>query len=144
LKLYIQRRDSGHVLEKIYFGSGAYGVEAASNTYFWAQASENLTLAEASLLAGLPQAPNAYNPFKYMDRAKNRQRLVLNNMVACGYITQETADKAFNTQITLNSKVSNGSSKYGYYTDAVIDEALDIIKGSQVFDDPNAAVYKAV
>lgn len=129
-------------LNKIYFGSGAYGVEAASNTYF-GHGVGNLTLAEASLLAGLPQAPNAYDPFKYMDRAKNRQRLVLNNMVACGYITQETADKAFNTQITLNSKVSNGSSKYGYYTDAVIDEALDIIKDLKSFDDPNAAVYKA-
>ncbi len=129
-------------LNKIYFGSGAYGVEAASTTYF-GHGVESLTLAEASLLAGLPQAPNTYDPFKYLDRAKNRQKLVLNNMVSCGYISQDAADKAYNSQIKFNNKVSTGNTTYGYYTDAVIDEAIEIIKDLKTYDDPNAAIYRA-
>ncbi|MEQ8173427.1 MAG: penicillin-binding protein 1A [Syntrophomonadaceae bacterium] len=128
-------------MNKIYFGAGAYGVQAASNTYFGKNV-DKLTLAEASMIAGLPQSPSAYDPLRYMDKAKNRQKMVLNNMVTCGYITQEQADQAYNTQLKLSTKVSTGS-KYGYYKDAVIDEAVEIMKGMKTIEDPDSAIYRA-
>ncbi|MEN6389876.1 MAG: penicillin-binding protein 1A [Syntrophomonas sp.] len=128
-------------MNKIYFGAGAYGVQAASNTYFGKNV-DKLTLAEASMIAGLPQSPSAYDPLRYMDKAKNRQKMVLNNMVTCGYITQEQADQAYNTQLKLSTKVSTGS-KYGYYKDAVIDEAIDIMKEMKTIEDPDSSIYRA-
>ncbi|HEY6379927.1 MAG TPA: transglycosylase domain-containing protein, partial [Candidatus Dormibacteraeota bacterium] len=83
------------ILEKylnlIYYGHGAYGIENASETYFGKHAGE-LDLREASLLAGLPQAPSAYDPFQYSDAAFARQHVVLASMVADGKITQAQAD----------------------------------------------------
>ena len=87
------------------YGSTAYGIEAASELYFGKEA-KNLTLAEATLLAGLPQAPSRYSPFgSHPENAKERQKTVLNRMVEDKYLTQEEADKAFEeklvyTQIT--------------------------------------------
>ncbi|MDD4548973.1 MAG: penicillin-binding protein 1A [Syntrophomonadaceae bacterium] len=128
-------------LNKIYFGAGAYGVQAAASTYFGKDVSE-LTLPECALLAGLPQSPNGYNPFQYYDRAKARQKIVLNNMVNCGYIDQTSVDEAFNTELIFKkSNISNN--KYGYFVDAVIDEALTIISKQKIYDDPENAIYRA-
>lgn len=66
-------------LNEIYYGNRAYGCQAAAQTYFGKDAA-NLTIAEAALLAGLPQNPNKLNPFKHYDEAKARQRLVLHEM----------------------------------------------------------------
>jgi penicillin-binding protein 1A len=104
-------------LNKINFGAGAYGVQAAARTYFGKDVSE-LTLPEASLIAGLPQSPNAYNPFQYLERAKSRQRLVLDRMVTCGYIDKATADQAYETPLEFN-KLQATDKRYGYYIDAV-------------------------
>jgi penicillin-binding protein 1A len=73
-------------LNQIYFGQGAYGVRAATQTYFGKDLSE-LTLAEAALLAGLPKSPNNYSPYKNIDRAKKRQEHVLSRMEEAGFIT---------------------------------------------------------
>ncbi|MEN8134358.1 MAG: penicillin-binding protein 1A [Thermodesulfobacteriota bacterium] len=81
-------------LNQIYLGDGAYGVEAAARTYFDKHVAE-LNLAEISLLAGLPQAPSRYSPFKNFKLAKGRQRYVLNRMAADGYITPEQARQAY-------------------------------------------------
>lgn len=81
-------------LNQIYLGSGAYGVEAAAQTYFDKHARE-LNLAEISLLAGLPQAPSRYSPFRHYKMAKKRQAYVLNRMAEEGYITPTAARKAF-------------------------------------------------
>jgi 1A family penicillin-binding protein len=81
-------------LNAVYFGDGAYGAEAAALNYFGKPANQ-LTLAEASLLAGLPQSPVALNPFYYPDAAKARQKVVLERMVANGYITQGESDLAY-------------------------------------------------
>jgi 1A family penicillin-binding protein len=94
----ISRRYSKQEILEIYlnevnFGSLAYGVEAAADTFFNKKASE-LTLAEAALLAGLPQAPAYWDPYTNMDRAKRRQAIVLDLMVQSGYITQAEADEA--------------------------------------------------
>ena len=87
-------------LNQIYFGSGAYGVEAAAQTYFGKHASE-LTLAEASLLAGLPKAPSRFSPFQDHAAARERQKYVLQRMAENGFISRETADKAFADQPRL-------------------------------------------
>ncbi|MCK4839549.1 MAG: transglycosylase domain-containing protein, partial [Desulfobulbaceae bacterium] len=81
-------------LNQIYLGDGAYGVEAAARTYFDKHVAE-LNLAEISLLAGLPQAPSRYSPFKNFKLAKGRQRYVLNRMAADGYITPDEARQAY-------------------------------------------------
>jgi membrane peptidoglycan carboxypeptidase len=67
-------------INQIPFGVGAYGIGEAARTFFGKSAGE-LTLAEASLLAGLPKSPTRYNPFRYPERARARQQVVLQRMV---------------------------------------------------------------
>jgi 1A family penicillin-binding protein len=86
-------------LNEIYYGNLAYGIEAAARLYFNKPASE-LTLAEAALLAGLPQAPAAYDPLQHPERAKNRQADVLRLMVEHGAITPQEADAAWREPLT--------------------------------------------
>lgn len=82
-------------LNQIPYGSTAYGIESASELYF-DKPAKDLTLAEASLIAGLPQSPTRYSPFgAHPELAKERQKEVLIQMVKNGYISQEDADKAF-------------------------------------------------
>jgi len=80
-------------LNETYFGNMAYGVEAAARGYFGKPVSQ-LDLAECSLLAGLPQAPEAYNPLTNLAAARKRQDVVLGLMVKAGYVTRERADLA--------------------------------------------------
>ncbi len=74
-----------------YFGNGYYGIKEASNGYYKKEPKE-LNLDEASMLAGVPNAPSVYAPTKNLDLAKQRQQHVLRKMVKYGYITQEQAD----------------------------------------------------
>jgi len=90
-------------LNHLYLGSGAYGVAAAANEYFGKRV-EDLTLAEAALLAGLPQAPSRYSPFKHWPQAKARQGYVLDRMVASGYVTRAQADAAAEQPLSLASR----------------------------------------
>ena len=86
-------------LNEIPYGSTAYGIEAASELYF-GKSAKDLTLAEASMLAGLPQAPSRYSPFgSRPEFAKGRQETVLRRMAQDGYITQEEADLALNEEL---------------------------------------------
>jgi len=80
-------------LNQIYFGSGAYGVEAAAQIYF-GKSAKDLNLAECSLLAGLPRSPKYYSPFKAPQSALGRRAYVLNRMVETGSITRAQADDA--------------------------------------------------
>jgi 1A family penicillin-binding protein len=80
-------------LNQIYYGNLAYGIEAASETYFGKPATD-LTLAEAALLAGLPQSPAIYDPYSNPEGAKARQQVVLGLMVEAGAITRAQADFA--------------------------------------------------
>ena len=81
-------------LNEVYYGNLAYGVDAAAETYFAKEVGE-LTLGEASLLAGLPQAPAYYDPYTFPERAKERQAVVLGLMVEAGDITPAEADAAW-------------------------------------------------
>ncbi|MGE0764441.1 MAG: penicillin-binding protein 1A [Bdellovibrionales bacterium] len=87
-------------LNQIYLGQGAYGVEAASQIYFRKPAKE-LTVAEAALLAGLPQAPSRYSPISNPSRAKERQRYVLTRMSEEGFITPDEARKALEEPVKV-------------------------------------------
>jgi 1A family penicillin-binding protein len=85
-------------LNQIYYGNLAYGIEAASETYF-AKPATDLTLAEAALLAGLPQSPAIYDPYSNPEGAKARQQVVLGLMVEAGAITQAQADVAYQEEL---------------------------------------------
>jgi penicillin-binding protein 1A len=100
-------------LNQIYLGSGAYGVQAAAETYFGKNV-EQLNLAEMSMLAGLPKAPNSYSPIKHLDKARERQAYVLERMTKEGYITAAEAEYAKKTVIDLKpmKKVNNEQSAY--------------------------------
>lgn len=100
----------------------AWGVEEASQTYFGKSAGE-LNLAEASLLAGMYQAPGSYNPYKYPERAEKRRKTVLNLMVRHGYITKEEAELANSIPVT-SLIISNSSNQSAYqgYIDTLCDE----------------------
>ncbi|WP_181707040.1 penicillin-binding protein 1A [Chthonobacter rhizosphaerae] len=80
-------------LNEIYLGLGAYGVAAASLTYFDKSVAE-LTLAEVAYLAALPKAPNNYNPFRFAERAMERRNWVIDQIVANGYVSREEGEAA--------------------------------------------------
>ncbi len=80
-------------LNQIYFGQGAYGVAAASQTYFGKDPGA-LNLAESALLAGLPKSPNNYSPYKFPERAKKRQEHVLARMEEGGFVTAAEQQEA--------------------------------------------------
>jgi len=80
-------------LNQIYFGHGAYGVQTASKNYFGHDVAE-VDLAKAALLAGLPRAPSRYTPARYPERARDRQKYVLNQMLHQGMVTQAEVEGA--------------------------------------------------
>ncbi|ASS97922.1 MULTISPECIES: transglycosylase domain-containing protein [Geobacillus] len=85
-------------LNTIYYGHGAYGIEAAARYYFGKHASE-LTLSEAAMLAGIPKGPYYYSPFVNEQRAKARQKIVLTSMVEAGYISRQEAEQAYRDKL---------------------------------------------
>ncbi len=87
-KRYTKDEIIGLYLNQAYFGTNAYGIDAAAHTYF-NKPAEELTLAEAALLAALPRAPTYYSPFKNPEKALKRRNIVLKKMLELGYITSE-------------------------------------------------------
>jgi len=102
-------------LNQIYLGHGAYGVEAASENYF-GKTVDKLSLGECAILAGLPQAPSKYSPFKFPERAKQRQIYALNRMVSEGYITEEQAAEAVKENIQVKPKRNLFLEEVPYFT----------------------------
>lgn len=104
-----------------YLGGSVYGVEEASKYYFNKSVSE-LSLPEASLIAGLFQAPSSYNPYNYPEAAATRRNTVLKLMVRHGYITQEEADIA--NSVDVSSMLANNNQKTSYqgFIDTVVEE----------------------
>ena len=87
-------------LNQIYFGHGAFGVEAAARTFFGKSVTE-LSLAESTLLAGLPKAPSTYSPFEHPEAAKRRRATVLARMVDVGSLPAPQAKKASDSALGL-------------------------------------------
>ena len=105
LALLLERRYSKNrilelYLNQIYFGQGAFGVEAAARTFFGKSVGE-LTLAESALLAGLPKAPATYSPFDHPDAAKRRRNTVLTRMVETGALKPDQARPAGQAALVL-------------------------------------------
>ena len=90
---------------QIYLGQRSYGFAAASYAYYNKPVSE-LTLAESAMLAGLPKAPSAFNPIVNYDRAKQRQRYILNNMADLGMVTKAQADEAYAQELKFERAVT--------------------------------------
>ena len=106
-------------LNKSFYGSQSYGIEAASESYFQIPASK-LDLAQSAMLAGLPQAPTEWNPVLHPDSAKLRQTEVLRAMVRANYISQEDMDKALAEKLTYYAPVN--SFKAPHFVDYVLAE----------------------
>lgn len=104
-------------------GYNTYGVEQASQTYF-GKSVRDLTLAEASLLAGIFNAPTAYNPFNSIEYATKRRSTVLNLMVNHGYITEEQKEEAesISVESLINLNPEFGTNKYQAFIDTVTNE----------------------
>lgn len=105
-------------LNQIYLGQGAYGVEAASQTYF-RKPAKDLTLAEAALLAGLPQAPARYSPVSHFDHAKARQKYVLARMYEERFITKASRDQALQATLKIHRKEINTFERAPYFSEHV-------------------------
>ncbi len=105
-------------LNQIYFGSGAYGVEAAARTYF-DKSAHDLNLAEAALLAGLPKAPSRYSPTHNLPAARERQRYVLQRMLESGLATSGDVQKAQADPLKLASPRHWTLKDLDYFTEEV-------------------------
>ncbi|MHB8783721.1 MAG: penicillin-binding protein 1A [Desulfobacteria bacterium] len=104
-------------LNQIYLGDGAYGVEAAAQTYFGRGVS-TLTVAEGALLAGLAQAPSRYSPRGHIDKARARQRYVLRRMAEVGFLDKDTAERAYDARLAL-APPSTFRSKAAYFIEHI-------------------------
>lgn len=113
-------------LNTINYGGGNYGIENASNYYFNKSASD-LTLAEATLIAGIPKSPSNYNPITNLESAKKRQKVVLQSMVNNKYITKEEMNNVLKEEVILYGKKDNTNLiTLNYYKDAVLQELYNI------------------
>ena len=105
-------------LNNIYLGNGAYGVEAASESYF-NKRIEQLNLAEMAMIAGLVKAPSRYSPINNLKRAKERQTYVLHRMSELRYISQEQEERTLRTPLKIQSRESAYFSKAPYFTEFI-------------------------
>jgi penicillin-binding protein 1A len=104
---YTKREILSLYLNQIYFGNGAYGVEAAARIYF-GKAAKDLTIEECALLAGLPRSPKYYSPFKSPVSALGRRAYVLNRMAGAGIITRAQAEDAKRTPFPVQTPIKSG------------------------------------
>ena len=106
-------------LNQIYFGHGAYGIGEAARTYFGKPVSQ-LTVSEAALLAGLPQRPSSYSPFRNPEAAETRRRYVLRRMYEEGYISESAFEEALAEPPTLRAAApAEDSEVAAYFTEEV-------------------------
>ncbi len=131
-------------LNLIYFGSGAYGIEAAAQTYFGKDVDE-LTVGQAAMLAGMPAAPSDYSPYVSLERAKERQLHVLGRMVASGFITETQARAEAAKPLALVGERPPGlqSYRFPYYT-TYVTHLLEQSFGTQATYEGGLEVHTAL
>jgi len=105
-------------LNQIYLGAGAYGVQAAAQTYFGIDV-DDLTVAQGALLAGLPQRPSDYDPYRNFDAARERQRYVLDRMLSEGFIDVPTYRHARGTELELAGRQPASTRAAPWYVEHV-------------------------
>lgn len=119
-------------LNTVYYGNGMYGIEAASKYYF-AKSAKDLTLAEASMLAGIPKGPSIYSPYKNLEKATKRQQTILALMKDQGYITDDEKNAAINEQLVYKGEEWTASQSVApYFLDAVWNEATEILEKKNI------------
>ncbi len=129
-------------LNQIYLGHGAYGVEAAAQNYFGKSVGD-LSLAECSMLAGLPQAPSRYSPFRYPDQARQRQLYVLNRMVEEGIVTAEQAAEARGAVLDIKPRRNIYIEEVPYYAEYVR-RTIEARYGTETLYTQGLRIYTAV
>lgn len=122
-------------VNKIYYGAGAYGVATAAETYFGKTDLNDLTLAEAAILAGIPQRPSAYDPFVNPDLTKERMNTVLNLMVQHNKISEQEADEVRDVDVaSLLVETKKQYAKYEGFIQQVRNEVLEKT-GADIYKD---------
>ncbi|MGA1864209.1 MAG: penicillin-binding protein 1A [bacterium] len=116
-KVYSKEKIIEMYLNQIYLGKGSYGVESAARTFFGKHV-ENLDLSESALLAGMPKAPNHYDPYRYPKRALERRNYVLKRMMEEGYVDLNTYEKTIKFPLNLN-RVEHESVQAPYFVEYV-------------------------
>ncbi|WP_321395450.1 PBP1A family penicillin-binding protein [Emcibacter sp.] len=111
-------------VNRVYFGSGAYGLDAAARTYFGHDARK-LSLTEAAMLAGMLKGPALYSPLKDLQRAYQRTEEVLDNMVDASFIQPGTAEKAKRASVDIASETAGGDLRY--FTDWIFEQVPGLI-----------------
>ncbi|HET6161116.1 MAG TPA: PBP1A family penicillin-binding protein [Dongiaceae bacterium] len=112
-------------LNRVYFGAGTYGVDAAAKKYF-GRSARDVTIFQAAMLAGLLKAPSRFNPFNDKDLAKSRAELVIHNMVAAGSLTEGEADAI--SESAAPSMSAEASNQIGqHFADWVIDQVSSYV-----------------
>jgi len=118
-------------LNKVYFGDGLYGVEAAALGYFGKHANE-VNVEEAALLAGLIQSPSSYAPTVNLERAVSRRNVVLQAMASTGAIDQAELDRARKADVTLSNAIEMKETFGLYFKEQVRKELVDRFGGTRV------------
>lgn len=126
-------------LNTIYFGQGAYGVKSAAQVYFGKELSE-LTLGECAAIAGITKNPYGYDPFRFPEKNKERQELVLKEMLKYGKISQEEHDAAVAQKLDLKKDEAEQSRKesQSYFVDAVIEQVISDLKEQKGYSETMA------
>lgn len=129
LEMYYSKNEllNGY-LNTIYYGHGAYGIEAASRYFFQKHANE-LTVAEAAMLAGIPKGPSYYSPINNFDKAKKRQNNILKRLLDQEKISESTYKTAKKEQLTFHQTVNFHNKSTGpYFQDIALKEAANILQ----------------
>lgn len=121
-KYYTKQEILEMYLNLVYWGNGAYGAEAAAQTYF-GKSAKDLSLEESAMLAGILPAPETYNPYKNPEKSKFRRDMVLKKLYNKGYISEKEFNKAYNSPIKVIAK-KNSSYNAPYFVDYVIKELI--------------------
>lgn len=129
-------------LNTIYWGHNNYGVETAAKSYFQKSASE-LNLAEATMMAGLIQAPEQYSPFINYAETKRRQAVVINRMEELGWITPQVADQTLQEPLLVGKPTAWQQSKLPVVTEAVTAE-LNERFGKEVVEEGGLRVQTSI
>ncbi|VIU94056.1 penicillin-binding protein 1A [Streptococcus pneumoniae] len=116
-----------YYINKVYMSNGNYGMQTAAQNYYGKDLN-NLSLPQLSLLAGMPQAPNQYDPYSHPEAAQDRRNLVLSEMKNQGYISAEQYEKAVNTPITDGLQSLKSASNYPAYMDNYLKEVINQVE----------------
>lgn len=114
-------------INKVYMSNGNYGMQTAAQNYYGKDLN-NLSLPQLALLAGMPQAPNQYDPYSHPEAAQDRRNLVLSEMKNQGYISAEQYEKAVNTPITDGLQSLKSASNYPAYMDNYLKEVINQVE----------------